>query len=376
MLHKSKQDHLPRLKLLGVGSAETRTLKANVKEALSQLSLDVIVDDVERLEQLMEYDISGIPALAYDGKILFQKIVPSVEELKTLFKYLLINIIPEKESEAVFHKEPKFSAMKKILFPTDFSAAAECALPFAIDLANRFGSHLQLLYAYEVRTTASTFINVGNFIQADAEQDMTKWTAKIKPQLLNGATVDTKIIKGDTIQAIISEAKYHEYNMIVMGTEGADSMLEMIMGTHANSVLRNTELPVLVIPEGTKHRPFQTIVLAVDEIEEFDTHLLKPLMILADNVAAMIRIYHKDEANDGLNTAIDAYLNGLERTYHYELDNDNFIDSLQEFVEEQDADLLCMIRRQRTFLENIFHDSATSAAAFRTKVPLLLLHDA
>jgi hypothetical protein len=89
MPNTNREHDLPRLKLLGVGSSETLTLKANVKEALRQLSLNVIVEDVERLEQLMEYDISGIPALAYDGKILFQKIVPSVEELKVLFKLVL-----------------------------------------------------------------------------------------------------------------------------------------------------------------------------------------------------------------------------------------------------------------------------------------------
>ncbi len=85
-----KQEQLPHLKILGVGSAETRTLKANVKEALEQLSLDTTVEEVERVEQLMEYDISGIPALAYEEKILFQKTVPSVEELKVIFRYLLL----------------------------------------------------------------------------------------------------------------------------------------------------------------------------------------------------------------------------------------------------------------------------------------------
>lgn len=81
--------YIPQLKILGVGSSDTRILKANVKEALDQLCLNAIVEEVDRLEQLMEYDISGIPALVYDGKILFQKIVPSVEELKVLFTRLL-----------------------------------------------------------------------------------------------------------------------------------------------------------------------------------------------------------------------------------------------------------------------------------------------
>lgn len=90
MPHTKQPDHPPRLKLLGVGSADTRALKANIKEALKQLSLNIIVDDIERLEQLLEYDISGIPALAYNGQVLFQKMVPSVDDLKELFKIHLL----------------------------------------------------------------------------------------------------------------------------------------------------------------------------------------------------------------------------------------------------------------------------------------------
>lgn len=91
MPRSDQENHWHRLKILGVGSSDTRELKANVKEALRQLAMDVVVDDVERLEQLMEYDISGIPALAYGDEILFQKMVPSVDELKMLFQNLRIS---------------------------------------------------------------------------------------------------------------------------------------------------------------------------------------------------------------------------------------------------------------------------------------------
>lgn len=90
MLLTEENNHLPRLKILGVGSSETRVLKANVKEALRQLSIDILVEEVERLEQLMEYDISGIPALVYGNQILFQKIIPSIEDLKRVFQNLLL----------------------------------------------------------------------------------------------------------------------------------------------------------------------------------------------------------------------------------------------------------------------------------------------
>lgn len=265
--------------------------------------------------------------------------------------------------------------MKRILFPTDFSKAAHDALPFAIDLANRFGAQLTLLHAYQVHTTGSTFVDISNYIVENVTEDISKWLEQITPQLENGATVHTKILRAKPSEAIANIASENAFDLIVMGTKGAENMIASIIGTHTNAVLKNTALPVLVIPEGAEQRPFQTIVLAVDEIEEFNVKSIKPLVTIAQSYASMVRVYHKDEANDGLNTAIDTYLEGIDRSYHYELDTDNLIDSLNEFVEEYDADLLCMIRRQRTFLENVFHDSATSQEAFSAKIPLLLLHD-
>lgn len=265
--------------------------------------------------------------------------------------------------------------MKRMLFPTDFSKTAQNALPFAIDLANRFGSQLTLLHAYQIHTTASTFIDMEPYILEDAQQDMNRWIQQIQAELENGATVESIILQSTITDAIKSVTKEQGFDFIIMGTEGANNMVEALIGTHTNSVLKNTTLPVLVIPAGVPLRPFQTIVLAVDEIESFQLETLKPFVNIAQNYASMVRVYHKDEANDGLNTAIDAYLEGIDRSYHYELDTDNLIESLHEFVQEYDANLLCMIRRQRTFLENVFHDSATSQEAFATKVPLLLLHD-
>ncbi|MBK7870651.1 MAG: thioredoxin family protein [Saprospiraceae bacterium] len=77
---------IPRLKLLGVGSSEMRALKTNLLLALQELGLNVIIEEIEEFEKLMQYDISGIPALSFDGKVLLQKQVPSVEVLKDILK--------------------------------------------------------------------------------------------------------------------------------------------------------------------------------------------------------------------------------------------------------------------------------------------------
>lgn len=77
------------IKLLGIGSAKDRALKANLLAALDVLEVDVELLEVSNVNEILSYGISGIPALLLDDKIIFQKIVPSVEELCTVLNELL-----------------------------------------------------------------------------------------------------------------------------------------------------------------------------------------------------------------------------------------------------------------------------------------------
>ncbi|MDX2069573.1 MAG: thioredoxin family protein [Haliscomenobacter sp.] len=77
------------IKLLGIGSAKDRALKANLLATLEALDLEVELLEITNVNEILSYGISGIPAILLDDKIIFQKIVPSVEELCTVLNELL-----------------------------------------------------------------------------------------------------------------------------------------------------------------------------------------------------------------------------------------------------------------------------------------------
>jgi len=65
----------------------------------------------------------------------------------------------------------------------------------------------------------------------------------------------------------------------------------------------------------------------------------------------------------------------VEHSFHYELDRDEVNESINSFVKDSAADLLCMLRRPRGFMEEVFHVSATTKEVFDSPVPLLVLKD-
>ena len=75
------------IQILGVkGYFRTMQLKQNVEQALSNLKLDLQVEEVTEVNRLMAYQINNIPALVIKGKVVAEKQIPEVAELEIMFK--------------------------------------------------------------------------------------------------------------------------------------------------------------------------------------------------------------------------------------------------------------------------------------------------
>lgn len=71
-----------RLQILGVnGHRSTNILTNNTIAAIEKLGLIVKLEEVNDIDQFLKYDLSGIPALAINGQLACQQIVPKIEEL-------------------------------------------------------------------------------------------------------------------------------------------------------------------------------------------------------------------------------------------------------------------------------------------------------
>ncbi len=57
------------------------------------------------------------------------------------------------------------------------------------------------------------------------------------------------------------------------------------------------------------------------------------------------------------------------------VDADDVNNGINPFVDQEDPDMLCMIRRNRSFFGELFHSSLTRKKAAHSKLPLLILDD-
>ncbi len=150
-----------------------------------------------------------------------------------------------------------------ILCATDLSPRSDEALRVAVHMAARYNSELTVLNVHEEFMDKEEMI----MLRVSVEQMQEKFreialAAKEQMQELVTAvgvddlSVEYKLHEGKPGEAIISAA--HEISqsagdtkaiLIVMGTNGRDSLVEMLLGSEAEYIVRHSPFPVLVVPQ-------------------------------------------------------------------------------------------------------------------------------
>lgn len=247
----------------------------------------------------------------------------------------------------------------------------------AAAIANRFGSRVTLLHAYKVYSTTGALMPVGSYLEEDASNDLLGSLKAMQALLSGEATADSMLVAGDAITVIAEAARQGDYDLIVMGTKGSSGIKEILLGSITAGLIKETDRPVLAIPEGYTARKLANIVLAMDEQGISSPKVTAPLVQLCKAFGASIRVFHQDMGvgDIGIDPTVDMYLEGASHSFYYELDEDEVIGSIHDFVKDVNAEMLCMIRRKRSFLETVFHSSATTQLVNHTEIPLLVLHD-
>ena len=160
--------------------------------------------------------------------------------------------------------------MKKIIVPIDFSEHSEYALKTAAKLAKKTNAELLVLHMLEMSDVILT--------KSDSEQQQKtvfflklveqKFEAFLDKDYLKDVNV-TPIVKHFKVFSEVNDvAKEHDASFIVMGSHGTSGFKEFFVGSNTERVVRNSEIPVLVIKNEIKDINFSTAVFATSFEEE------------------------------------------------------------------------------------------------------------
>ena len=161
--------------------------------------------------------------------------------------------------------------MKRILVPTDFSKHAEYALKVAAQIAKKNNGEIFLVHMLELPTSGNDALSTAHEIpelMLFKNAAINKLDSVMAADYLEGIKI-SKIIQFElAFEGIVKNARVHNTDLIVVGSHGANGFQEMFIGSNAEKVVRNSEIPVLVIKREEQNFNADKFVYASDFSEE------------------------------------------------------------------------------------------------------------
>ena len=269
--------------------------------------------------------------------------------------------------------------MKKILFPTDFSSAAQNAFKYALHVAEELGAIIDLMSVYhlpitDAGSTPPDYIEKMLQDKRNKVKDQLKLFTKEAPNALIGKTrADYGLF---VAQEIIDAAKYCEYDLIIMGTKGEHNRLEKLLGSVTTNVMMQAECPVMAVPEEAQFMGIHEIAYATD-FQPSDELAIHQLTTFSKTFNANVHFVHV-ETKAAVGTVDDYFQTGIfsDSFTDFTIVNDHsIVNGLDQYVKTNEIDLIALFIPKRRLWERLFHNSISKKMTFHAKVPLLAFHE-
>lgn len=136
------------------------------------------------------------------------------------------------------------STVRRLLCPIDFSGASDAALAYASSLAKQLGAELHVLHTWQLSAYASPTSDLAKDTERGIEKDL---DAAIARSVTNGIAVHKHLRLGPAADTIVAASRELAIDHIVMGTQGKTGIERMLVGSVAEQVVRNADVPVTTV---------------------------------------------------------------------------------------------------------------------------------
>ena len=270
--------------------------------------------------------------------------------------------------------------MKKILVPTDFSDHAYYALKVAAEIARKNNGEIILLHMLELPGQAGDAIGVGHElpeIMLFKNAAINKLEDLMDDDCLEGLKVSEIVQFELAFDGIMKISEKNGVDLIVMGSHGASGFKEMFIGSNAEKVVRNSNIPVLIIKKEQSTFNVERFVFAADFSDEVKKPFSK-VVEAANKFDAELNLVMINTPNSFKSTLVaqeimDKFVAQFQvNKYSTHIFNDaNVEKGILNFANSIDADLIGMCTHGRKGLSHFFNGSISEDLVNHAVKPVL-----
>ena len=271
--------------------------------------------------------------------------------------------------------------MRKILCPTDFSDAAQNAIRYAAKLAQITGAQLTLFNVQSMLNPApQELIIEGEEMARPISESLESQSLEVSRAFKISCYAELQPSSASLAKTIADKAA--GYDLIVMGTNGADDIYQFLTGSNAYKASIKSAVPVLLVPEDCLYREIKTIAYAFDYLRarKLPMEQLKPLVKSLKCSLSILQVMeeaYSEEAEEELKE-----LQFISRTLHTEdieltfdtIRSYEIAESIHSYVLRTQPDMLALCAVHRNLLERLFHNSLIKNISAISTYPVYIFH--
>lgn len=145
-------------------------------------------------------------------------------------------------------------AFKKILVTTDFSKCAEAGIAEAERIAAETGAELVLLHVVDSDMPPVLSGRAEEEVEQDRREHARTSLEELIEKRASRVTARPMVAVGDAAKEIILVAGDESADLIVLCSHGRSALGRILLGSTAESVLRKSTVPVLLVPARGRDR--------------------------------------------------------------------------------------------------------------------------
>ncbi|WP_047417459.1 universal stress protein [Cellulophaga sp. Hel_I_12] len=261
--------------------------------------------------------------------------------------------------------------MKNILVPIGTSPDSHETLQYAVDFASHFSAALYVMEVFNVSAKTGSLGNVAEKVTESSIERLKEIITKVDAKNL---TIKIATYNGDIISGLKDINKELGIDLIILSPKSNDINESLYLGNTSGKIIKQTNIPSLIVPKGTIFTPYKTILTAFKSGVLKRKRILDPLVIIKKKFSSKVNLllvktpgYTDDDLK--INTAL------MDISEHLTLTQNatTYLGVLEHF-QAQHPDLLCVFRRKRGFFKKLWEKNTISKSEFYSAVPVLVLN--
>ncbi|MDY3268039.1 MAG: universal stress protein [Phocaeicola sp.] len=310
--------------------------------------------------------------------------------------WLAEDIVKENLNEEENKKKNNF-----ILIPVDFSDYSLKACMFGINFAGQIHADVVLMHIYfsPVYMPSLQYATEGYGMPVEAEMGIKSMLDNVHSRLKELTDTIDKLMAEEKLpkvkytcllregvpeEEILYYAREEKPIMIVMGTRGEGVEEYGLLGSVTAEVIDRSPVFVYSIPEEAKLTNFKDInkVAFITNFDQRDLLAFDSLITTFKSYKFEIFFIHLN-SDEGRRTWNEIKLSGIkeyfkkqypELTINYSIiPEDHILNNLDEYVKQQNIDVLCISNYKRNVFARLFNPSIARKMIFHSRTPILVI---